>query len=189
MAIPLLPILTALPGVIDGVSSLFDGKRRNSQEKKASEGISNLTDVFKTSLEGNYLDTPEGARIMAEIVKNQQENTRDLNATAETTGMTDEAKIAYQGKNNEAGANAIGKVASGADIWRQRTQQQYGNSLGTLFEVGQTNRGNFNQSISNITQPLQGAIDTAANTGAFDGLEIFGKKKKKTATNRPTSVA
>lgn len=179
MAIPLLPVLSALPGVIEFGANLFDRRRRKNQEDKAMKGISNLSDVFKTSLEGNYMDTPEVTRILAEIQKNQNANTRATNAAGASTGMTDEAKIAYAGQNNKASADAIGGIAGGADIWRRGVQKQYGDSLATLFDAGQANRANFNESISNITQPLKDSIDGAANSGAFDGITIFNKRKKK----------
>lgn len=181
MAVPLLPLLTMLPGVIQGVSSLFDRGRRKREEQKASRGISNLADVYKTSLEGNYMDTPEVQRILAELQKQQGQNTRAINATGATTGMTDEAKIATMGRQNEATAGTVGNIASGGDLWRQRTQQLYGQGLNNLFNVGQANRQNFNNNIASITQPLNESIGAGINAGAFDGMEIFKKKTKAVA--------
>jgi hypothetical protein len=169
-------LLSLLPGLISAGGSLFDRKRRRNEEQKASSGISNLTDVFKRNLEGNYMDTPEVQRILSELFKRQNEQTRGINATAATTGMTDEARIGYQGKANEATSNAIGGLAGGADIWRRSQQQAYGNSLKDLFTVGQTNRANFNQSLSNITQPLNDAIGSGISSGGFDAMTLFGGK-------------
>lgn len=178
MALPLLPLLMAAPGIISGVSNLFGQKRRKAQEDKASQGISQLADVFRGQLSGNYFDTPEASRTMTEITNNQNQNQRAINATGATQGLTDESKIAMMGKNNEATANAIGSVAGSGQIWRDRTQQNYGNQLAQFFQTGQTNRRNFNQSLQNVLGPLQDGINTAVGAGAFDGVKLFGGRRK-----------
>jgi hypothetical protein len=170
MAAPLLlPLaLKALPGVASGIANLFGAKRRRQQEDKAGMGISQLTDLFKQQLQGDYFDTGEAQAAMTQIEDSQINNNRAINASAATMGMTDEARIGMMGKNNAATAGGMSNLARSADLWRQRITQQYGNSLGSLFQVGQTNRGNFNKSLQNIFNPMQSAVDGAVDLGAFD---------------------
>jgi hypothetical protein len=178
MAVQLLPLLLqAAPGIASGVANLFGRKRRKAQEDKASTGISQLADVFRGQLSGNYFDTPEASQAMTNITNNQNQNNRAINAIGATAGLTDEAKIAMLGKNNEATAGAMGSLAGSGQIWRDRTQQNYGNQLSQLFQVGQQNRGNFNQSLQNVLGPLQDGINTAVGSGAFDGMKLFGRRK------------
>lgn len=175
MALPLLAAagIQALPAVAGFVGNLFDRKRRKREEGKASAGISNLADVFKQQLGSNYFNTAEGTNAMREIDENAMEQTDQINATANMSGMTDEARIAMMGKNMKAKQGAYAGLAGNSDLWRQRNLQNYGGALGQLFQVGMANRQNTNNSIQNIVGGMQGGIDGAMNTGAFDSW--FGK--------------
>jgi hypothetical protein len=185
MAIPLLPLLSAAPGLISGAANPFGARRRRKEEEKASSGLSQLSDMFRGQLEGNYMDTGEAQGAMTGLRQNQADNNRAINSTAATTGMTDEAKIAMMGKNNEATAGGMSNLARSADLWRTRLQQMYGGSLSNLFSVGQQNRQNFNSSLSNILNPLSQGLGAGINAGAFDDDMIGqnwgkGKAPKKT---------
>lgn len=175
MALPLLAAagIQALPAVAGFVGNLFDRKRRKREEGKASAGISNLADVFKQQLGSNYFNTAEGTNAMREIDENAMEQTDQINATANMSGMTDEARIAMMGKNMKAKQGAYAGLAGNSDLWRQRNLQNYGGALGQLFQVGMANRQNTNNSIQNIVGGMQGGIDGAMNVGAFDSW--FGK--------------
>lgn len=169
----------AAPGVISGSANLFGGKRRRAEEQKASQGISQLADVFRGQLSGNYFDTPEASRAMTDIRQNQNQQNQAMQSTGAMMGLTDEAKISMMGKGNDATANAMGNLAGSGQIWRDRTQQNYSNQLGQLFQVGQQNRGNFNNSLQNVLGPLQQGINAGISAGAFDGMTIFNGKNKK----------
>lgn len=177
MAVPLLPLLMAAPGVISGVSNLFGRRRRQREEDKASRGISQLTDVFKQGLQGNFFDTPEAQRAITQILQNQDNQRRQINNTSAVSGATDEAKLSMFGRMNENTANAMGGMAGSGQLWRDRQLQQYQGSLGQLFGVGQANRQNFNQSLQNILGPLQEGINAGVSAGAFDGMNLFGGGK------------
>lgn len=166
MALPAL--LAAAPALISGVSQLFGNKRRKREEEKATAGMSRMSDIFSEQLEGDYMDTSEATGAMTQIDQNQQANLAQINANSATQGLTDEARIAMMGRSQQATSGAIGGLAKSADLWRQRLLQQKQGALGSLYQVGQQNRQNFNQSISNIVNPLQKSIDTGFSSGAFD---------------------
>lgn len=168
MALPAL--LAAAPALISGVSQLFGNKRRKREEEKATAGMSRMSDIFSEQLEGDYMDTSEATGAMTQIDQNQQDNLAQINANSATQGLTDEARIAMMGRSQQATSGAIGGLAKSADLWRQRLLQQKQGALGNLYQVGQQNRQNFNQSISNIVNPLQKSIDTGFSSGAFDGM-------------------
>lgn len=171
MATPLLPLLlTAAPGMISGVANLFWAKRRRQEEDKATAGISQLADIFRQQLSGDYFDTAEAQGAMTGILQNQQQNQNAINSTAASTGMTDEARIAMMGRNNEATAGGMSDLARSADLWRSRLLNQHQGALSNLYQVGQQNRQNFNNSLSNILNPLSEGIAGGFNSGAFDSL-------------------
>lgn len=168
MAGPLLPIaLAAAPGLIGGVANLFGAKRRKKEEQKASSGISQLADIFDQQLTGDYFDTGEAKGAITEITKNQQENNNAINSTASSTGMTDEARIAMMGKNNQATATGFSNLAQMAALWRSRLLNQKQGALSNLYQIGQQNRQNFNNSLSAVLNPMSSAIGAGMNAGAF----------------------
>jgi hypothetical protein len=175
MALPLLAQagIMAAPAIAGFAGNLFDRKRRRGQEDKAAAGISNLADVFKQQLGQNYFNTAEGTNAMREIDEDSQNNLNQINATANMSGMTDEARIAMLGKNMKAKSGALAGLSGNSDLWRQRNLQNYGGALGQLFQVGMANRQNTQNSLNNIVGGMQGGIDGAMNVGAFDSW--FGK--------------
>lgn len=169
MALPLLPLLIgAAPGILSGISNLFDGKRRKAEEGKASTGISQLVDLFKQQMGGNYYDSAEAQGAMTAIRENEQENLGQIDATANINGLTDEARLAMRGKQNKATAGAFSDLSRSADLWRRRNQQAYQGGLSQLFNVGQQNRANKSQANQNIFGPLQETVSGAMNAGLFD---------------------
>jgi hypothetical protein len=176
MPLPLLPLIAAAPGIVSGVANVFGAKRRRAEEQKASAGISQLSDVFSSQLKGNYMDTAEASGAMNAMKNQHQENNQMIDATAAQSGMTDEAKIAMMGRNNQATAGGMSNMAQSADLWRSRLLNQKQGALGNLFQVGQANRQNFNQSLSNVVNPLAQGLGGAINAGAFDDAYI-GKRK------------
>lgn len=166
---PLLGLaLQTTPGIISGMANIFGRQRRRQQEDKASQGISQLADLFREQLSGDYFNTPEAQGAITEIMQNQQDNQRMIDNTASVTGMTDEAKIAMMGRNNQATAGGFSNLSRSAELWRNRIQQMYGSQLNNLFQVGQQNRQNFNNSLANILNPLSQAIGEGINAGVFD---------------------
>lgn len=172
MPLPLLAgaAIQAIPGLIGGISQLFGKKRRQQEEDKASGGISQLADVFKSQLGQDYFDSEEAQGAMRQIKDNQSDQNEQINASANVNGMTDEARIAMMGNNMKASQGAFADLSRSASLWRQRNQQLYSGQLNQLYQVGMNNRANKTQSLSNILGPLQGAIDGAANVGVFDGM-------------------
>ncbi|MBT0811050.1 hypothetical protein KIH41_07125 [Litoribacter ruber] len=169
---PLLGLaLNAAPGIISGVANLFNQGRRQSQEDHAAQGIRQLSDVFGQQLQGNYMDTAEAQGAVTQIEDNQQQNNRAIQSQSATMGMTDEARIAMMGQNNQASSGAFSNLAQSADLWRSRLLNQKQGALGNLYQIGQQNRQNFNQSLHNVLNPLQGAIDGAMNAGVFDNKQ------------------
>ncbi|MDR7130330.1 hypothetical protein J2X69_002680 [Algoriphagus sp. 4150] len=168
MALPL--IAAALPSVIGGISNLIGSGKRKREEEKASASQSQLVEMFKSQLGQSYFDSAEGMGASTQIQQNQQDMNNQINTTANINGLTDEARIAMMGKNNMATAGAYADLSKAGDFWRQRNMQQYQGALGGLFNMGQQNRANRNQSIQNILGPLQQGIDTANSLGAFENL-------------------
>ena len=166
--------LQAAPALIGGVANMFDKNRRDAQEGKASKGYSKLTDLLKGNLGLDYFDSTEAMGAMKEIDSNSSSAMDQINATANVNGLTDEARIALMGKNMQAKQGAYSGMARNADLWRQRNIQSYAGSLSGLFNIGQQNRANFNQSLSNVTNSMQGGIDGAVNAGAFDSWMTGG---------------
>lgn len=179
MAIPL--IAAAIPAVTGLIGNLIDKKRRKKEEGKASGGIGDLTDIFKSQLGQDYFDSSEGLGAMKQIDEESDENLDQINATANVNGLTDEARIALMGKNMKAKQGALGGLSSQASLWRQRTLQQYGGSLQNLFSVGMTNRRNTQNNVNNITSGMQTGIDGAFNAGVFDGM-LGGQKPSSSST-------
>lgn len=175
MPLPLLAMagIQAIPAVTGFIGNLIDKKRRKREEGKASQGISNLADIYKQQLGQDYFQSAEGMGAMQQIDENASEQSDMINATANVNGLTDEARIAMMGKNNKAKQAGYGNLAQGANLWRQRQLNAYGGTLGQLFQVGQTNRANTNNSLNNIVGGMQMGIDGAMNAGLFDKL---GKK-------------
>jgi hypothetical protein len=165
----MLPALVAAaPAIISGISRIFGNKRAKKQEGQASEGLSQLVELFKSQLGQDYFDSAEAKGAVNAITANEQENLNQIDAAGAINGLTDEAKISMKGKQNKATASAFADLSRSANLWKQRNQQMYQSSLGQLFGVGQKNRQNFNDSISNIVQPLQSSVDGAMNAGLFD---------------------
>lgn len=168
--------LKAAPAVAGFIGNLLGKKRRQLEEDKASLGITNLADIFKSQLGVDYFDSAEGMAAMKEIDQNADSNMDDINATANINGLTDEARIAMMGQNMKAKQGAYSGLARNSDLWRQRNMQNYQGALGQLFQVGQANRRNFNNSLQNVVGGFQTAVDGAINVGAFDFL--LNKKPK-----------
>lgn len=187
LAMQVLPSLFGLAG------NLIGKKRRQAEEGKASKGYSQLTDVLKGNLDQDYFDSTEAMGAMKEIDENTMEANQQINATANVNGLTDEARIAMMGNNMKAKQGAYSGMARQADLWRQRNLQSYQGSLGGLFNVGQANRENFNQSLTNVVGGAQGAIDGATNAGAFDSWmtkgagKVVGAASKAAGTKTPTA--
>jgi hypothetical protein len=175
-AMPLpLAAIGAIPGALGFITNLIGGKRRRNQEEKATKGFSQLTDLLRGNLNQDYFDSTEGMGAMQEIDDNASSFMDNINATANMSGMTDEARIALMGKSIGAKQDAYAGLARNSDLWRQRALQNYQGSLQQLFSAGMVNRGLQNQSMNNIVGGAQGAIDGATAVGALDGL--FGKAK------------
>jgi len=165
----MLPLLAAAaPGIISGVASLFGAKRRRREEENATNQIKQLSDVFNQQLSGGYFNTNEAKGAITQIEDNQRQNQQAIFNSAASSGMTDEAKIAMMGRNNEATANAMGGLAQNADLWRSRLLNQKQGTLQNLYQIGQNNRKNFNESIANIVNPLSESLGSAMNAGVFD---------------------
>jgi hypothetical protein len=165
----LLPLaLKALPGAASGIANLFGQRRRRMQEDKASQGISQLSDVFRQQLQGNYFDTSEAQGAIEQLKNSYMENNRAIEAQAGSQGLTDEARIAMMGRNKEAKATGMSNLGRSANLWRNQVMNQYQGSLGQLFQFGQANRNNFNRGLENIFAPLQSAVDGSIDLGAFD---------------------
>lgn len=169
MPLPLLPLLIgAAPGILSGVSNIFDKKRRKQQEGKASTGVSQLVDTLKEQMGTNYWDSAEATGAVNAIKDNEQENLNQIDATAAINGMTDEAKLASRGKVMKSSASAFADLSRSANLWRMRNQQAYQGGLEQLFGVGNQNRQNFNNSMQNIFGPMQESVSGAFNAGLFD---------------------
>jgi hypothetical protein len=185
MPLPLLAAagIQAIPAVTGFIGNLFDKKRRKKEENKASQGISNLADIYKQQLGQDYYQSAEGRGAMNMIDEESDENADMINATANVNGLTDEARIAMMGKNNKARMGGYGNLAQGANLWRQRQLNAYGGTLGQLFSVGINNRANTNQSLNNIVGGMQTGIDGAMNAGVFDNIG----KSNKAGLGQPTN--
>ncbi len=172
MALPLLALaaIQAAPAIAGFIGNLIDKKRRKGQEDKAAMGISNLADIFKTQLGGNYFDTAEASGAIREINSNAADDLRRINAMGSMGNLTDEAKIGMMGNVNRGRQAGIGQIARGADLWRQRALQNYGGALSNLFQVGMGNRQNTQNSLNNIVGGMASGIDGAMNAGVFDSL-------------------
>lgn len=165
----MLPALIgAIPGVLNAVGGLFDKKRSNQQEGKAVTQLSQLADIFKEQAGMNYFDSAEAQGAINQINQNQQNSLSQIDANANINGLTDEARLAMKGNVRKASAGAYSDLARSASLWKNRQQQMYQGTLGQLFGMGTTNRQMHNQSMANITQPLQETIGGAFNAGLFD---------------------
>lgn len=162
--------IQALPALFGLFGNKSDKKRRKNEEDKASKGFSQLTDVFQGQMNQDYFDSAEGMGAMREIDENSDENFDQINAMSNINGLTDEARIAMMGQNMKAKQGAYAGLAQNSSLWRQRALQNYQGSLGNLFQAGQYNRANKQQSINNIVGGFQGAMDGAANAGVFDSM-------------------
>lgn len=181
-------LLKAAPAAAGLIGNLFDKPRRSKEEKKASKGISDLTDIFKQQLGQDYFSSTEGLGAMKQIDEESGDNLDNINAMANVNGLTDEARIALMGQNMKAKQGALAGLSQNASLWRQRTLQQYGGSLQNLFAVGMTNRRNTQNNVNNITGGMQTAIDGAFNVGAFDGM-LGGQKNSSFTTSAGGAAA
>jgi hypothetical protein len=162
--------IQAAPALIGLFGNMLDKKRRQSQEGKAAGGFSQLTDVLKGQLGQSYLGSTEGMGLMKEIDQNADSQMDQVMATANMSGMTDEAKIAMMGKVMAGKQNAYAGLARNSDIFRQRNLQNYQGALSSLFQAGMANRQMQQNSLNNITQGLGGAIGGMTNAGVFDNM-------------------
>lgn len=160
--------IQAVPALIGLVGNLFDRKRQKNEEGKASKGFSSLTDILQGKLGQSYLNSAEGMGLMKEIDQNADSQMDQLTAMSNVSGMTDEARIAMMGKVLSGKQNAYAGLSRNEDLFRQRNLQNYQGALANLFQAGQWNRANKQQSLSNITQGLGGAVDGMTNAGVFD---------------------
>lgn len=177
MALPLLAMgLSAAPSIISGIGQLFGGKRRKKQENKAAGEISKLSDVFSQQLNQDYFDTGEAQGAIQEFENYQDGQMDEINAAGNINGLTDEAKISMMGNANKNAQGFFANLARSGQLWRQNLLNQKQGALSSLYQIGQNNRQNFNNSLSNIVNPLQQSIDTGFTSGAFDGL--LGKTQK-----------
>lgn len=171
MALPLLPaLLSAAPGIISGIGQLFGKKRRKNEEDKGMEGIQSMADVFSGQLQGNYFDTAEAQGAIGEFKGMQDEQMDEINATSNINGLTDEARIAMMKNQNKSSQGFFSNLARSGDLWRSRLLNQKQGVMSQLFGAGMAKRENFNNSLSNIVNPLQESISTGFSSGAFDGM-------------------
>lgn len=141
------------------------------QEEEASmQGLRSLSDVFSNQLQGDYMDTGEAQGAIREFKDMQSSQMDEINATANINGLTDEARIAMMKNNNKNAQGFFSNLARSGDLWRSRLLQQKQGITGQIFDAGMMRRQNFNNSLSNIVNPMSDAIGTGFSSGAFNGL-------------------
>jgi len=183
MPLPLAALaLSAAPGLIGGIGQLFGQKRRKKEEDKAMDGIQSMADVFSGQLQGNYFDTAEAQGAIGEFKGMQDEQMDEINATSNINGLTDEARIAMMKNQNKNSQGFFSNLARSGDLWRSRLLNQKQGVMSQLFGAGMMRRNNFNNSLSNIVNPLQESINTGFSSGAFDGM-LEGKNKSVATLN------
>lgn len=160
----------AAPEIIGGLAQLFGAKRRKKEEEKAMGGIRSIGDILTNQLQGNYFDTAESQGAIQEFKDMQSEQMNEINATSNINGLTDEAKIAMMKNQNKNAQGFFSNLARSGDLWRSRLINQKQGVMGQLFDAGMIRRQNFNNSISNIVNPLSYGISSGFTSGAFDGL-------------------
>lgn len=175
--LPLLPaLMSAAPGIISGIGQLFGGKRRKEQENQATSGMNSLAQMLKAQLSGDYMDTGEAQGAIRSFKDNQTEQMNQINAMSNVNSLTDEARIAMMRNQNKNSQGFFNQLAQNGDLYRSRLTNQYQGVMSNLFGMGQQNRQNFNQSLSNIVNPMQDGINSGFASGAFD--KMFSKAGK-----------
>lgn len=162
--------IQAAPALIGLFGNMLDKKRRESQEGKAAGGFSQLTDVLKGQLGQSYLGSTEGMGLMKEIDQNANSQMDQATATANMSGLTDEARIAMMGKIMAGKQNAYAGLARNSDLFRQRNLANYQGALSSLFQAGMANRQLQQNSLNNITGAAGTAVDGMTNAGVFDNM-------------------
>lgn len=171
MALPLAALaISAAPGIIGGIGQLIGRKRRLQEEEASMQGLRSLSDVFSNQLQGDYMDTGEAQGAIREFKDMQSSQMDEINATANINGLTDEARIAMMKNNNKNAQGFFSNLARSGDLWRSRLLQQKQGITGQIFDAGMMRRQNFNNSLSNIVNPLSDSISTGFSSGAFNGL-------------------
>lgn len=169
--------LGVAPGIFGLLANKQDQARRNAQEGRAAAGFSKLTDILQGRLGQSYLGSTEGMGLMKEIDQNASSQMDQVNAMANMSGLTDEAKIAMMGRVMSGKQNAYAGLARNEDLFRQRNLRNYQGALSNLFQAGMANRQMQQNSLNNVVGGFQTAVDGAMNAGVFDKL-LAGNKNK-----------
>lgn len=171
----------SLPAIFGSLAQLFGKDRRKQQENAAMEQYKSVSDFFQNQVKGygqqldkGFSNSPEAQAWLQQLANISDKNQKNIDASSAMGGLTDEAKVAAMGKNNQAQSMGVSEIYKNAMRWRNllMNQQagaagQLGNVSGQMFQAGQQNRANFNQSLANILQPMQQGINTAFQSEGF----------------------
>jgi hypothetical protein len=152
-----------VPAAVEGIANLFHKHHKSPLEKK----MGSLADIYKEESEqplGENRVFKEGKSMLDRKDRKRRERTENASAA---TGATDEARLASMENNNEAYGQALSRLFTNAQQYRQNAQDRYINALGAKHQAHQASEARFQHKLNNIVQPLSQASKAFAMTRLF----------------------
>lgn len=151
-----MPLATGLmlaPSAIKIADSLFGGGSPSAYEKE----LFKMADVFKAEAAKPLTSSREFTSGRSILDSQDKRNRKAVNASAATTGATDEARLANMQGSNEAYNQGINQLLAHAAQMRDRNRNQYMNLLGAGESAKQNRQGRRQQQFAQILDPLSQA--------------------------------
>nr|BDD48109.1 hypothetical protein 25 [Balneolaceae bacterium] len=150
-----------------GVGQLF----RKDKPTKYERRLARITDVLEADATAPLTENRFFKEGSAVIDKRSERNRDATQNTDASTGRTHEASLAATQDNNEADQDAMLRLLTGAERFKQKARSRFLNALGLLESAKQARNQRFNQDMNSIIQPLQGASQAFLLSDIFDSPE------------------
>lgn len=171
--------ISALPGLISGISSISGRKKRIAknepyQEYKRAADLLSDEGQINRELGQSYLQSTEGMALSQRIGQGADEQRRFLSNSADFSGVSDEARLAGLNDINEAEGQALAGLAGNADARRRQllSQRDFNrerrlNALSQMFNMEQAIRGQNQAAVNTLGQGLSGAANSYLLSGYY----------------------
>ena len=168
-----------IPALVGGLISLggsiasaaIGSKGAKQQAEAYDQAWANYEKWYEGQMNTSILDRADTLSMLRRLRENQEENARKFLNNAIKGGATEESKVAYAQKANEAYADAISQISAYGQQQKDRLSQQYAAAqLDNAYRRADAVAGGAQTSVNAL---MQGAGIIGDIVGGMD----WGKKK------------
>lgn len=152
MPLPFLAQLgiAAAPTAIKAGANLLRGDRKSPYERE----LSKMAGIFKEQASAPVSENRAYKEGKRQVDRQDEKNRESIQNSSTITGATDEARLASVEDNNEVYADAMSRLFSTAQAYRDRMRDRYLNTLGAQQTARQATNAEFQRKLGGIIDPL-----------------------------------